>query len=141
MGDSPMPARSVVHQSFQPFRLLAAVSIAATVSISAAGDVHAQEFMTQAELLATIPGHTIQAKTNEGVPWAQAYSTGKKKGTIKGVMDGQSFDAKWFVKGNQWCENWGDGQACWNVERVDQTSLRMYDDQGNAKKNLWKIQK
>lgn len=98
----------------------------------------AQEFMTQAELLATFPGSTIQSKTNEGVPWAQAYSTGKKKGTIAVNFDGQKLKSKWYVKGDQWCEDWGDGKACWDVERVDATSLRIYEN-GKPKKNLWKL--
>ena len=98
----------------------------------------AQEFMTQAELLATIPGHTIQAKTDKGVPWAQTYSAGKKKGTIAVNFNGEMLKSKWYVKGDQWCEDWGDGKACWDVEQVDANSLRMYEN-GKPKKNLWKL--
>ena len=98
----------------------------------------AQEFMSQAELLATIPGSTIQSKTNQGVPWSQAYSAGKKKGTIAVNFNGEKSASKWFVKGNQWCEDWGSGKACWDVERVDEHSLRMYEN-GKPKKNLWKL--
>lgn len=103
-----------------------------------ASPVSAQEFMTQAELLATIPGRTIQAKTDKGVPWAQAYSAGKKKGTIAVNFNGEKSASKWFVKGDKWCEDWGSGKACWDVERVDESSLRMYEN-GKAKKHLWKL--
>ena len=117
--------------------LLAAVFAAALPAVGAA-----QDFMTQEQLLATIPGSTIHAKTNEGVPWAQAYSAykgGKKKGVISVNFNGEKSTSKWSVKGNQWCEDWGSGHACWDVEQVDAKSLRMYEN-GKPKKNLWKIQ-
>lgn len=101
--------------------------------------VLAQSFMTEEELLATIPGSMINGKTNKGVPWAQsygAYKGGKKKGAIKGIMNDTKFDSKWYVENGQWCEDWGDGQACWQVERVDEKSLRMYAD-GKPRPNLW----
>lgn len=113
---------------------LASVPIMATAS-------QGKTFMTQAELLAAIPGSTIDAKDNKGVAWAQSYSAfsgGKKDGVIKGNYGGKKYDAKWFVQDDQWCENWGDGQACWQVERVDEKSLRMYEN-GKPKKNLWKL--
>lgn len=101
----------------------------------------AQEFMTQSELLETIPGQTIQGKSKDGTLWAQAYGAGTKKGKIKGVFGGSKYDAQWYVEGDKWCENWGDGQACWSVERVDDRSLRMYDTDGTPRKNLWVLQK
>ena len=100
----------------------------------------AQTFMTDDELLATIPGSSISSKTDEGVKWAQNYSkaNGKRKGAIKGVMSGDGFKSSWYVKGGQWCEDWGSGHECWNVERVDAKSLRMY--RGNEPRpNLWKL--
>lgn len=101
--------------------------------------VLAQSFMTEEELLATIPGSMINAKTNKDVPWAQSYSAykgGKKKGVVKGIMNDTKYDAKWYVENGQWCEDWGDGHACWQVERVDENSLRMYTD-GKPRPNLW----
>ncbi len=47
--------------------------------------------------------------------------------------------SKWYVEGDKWCENWGDGHACWDVEQVDAKSLRLYEN-GKAKKNLWHIE-
>jgi hypothetical protein len=117
--------------------LLGAIAVMACIGIPTS--VAAQEFMSEEELLATIPGSTIHAKTNKGVPWAQAYGAykgGKKKGAINGILEGKKYKATWFVKDGQWCENWGDGEACWQVERVDAKSLRMYAD-GKARPNLW----
>lgn len=101
---------------------------------------YAQDFMSQAELISTIPGETIQSRSNDGTPWAQAYSKGTKRGKIKGVYGGERYDAQWYVEGDKWCENWGDGQACWSVERVDERSLRMYDSDGSPRKHLWVLQ-
>jgi hypothetical protein len=100
----------------------------------------AQTFMTEDELLATIPGSSIYSKTDEGVKWAQNYgkANGKRKGAIKGVMNGDRFNSTWYVKGGLWCEDWGSGHACYGVERVDAKSLRMY--RGNdPRPNLWKL--
>ena len=116
--------------------LLAAIWVAMAIAPAA----NAQTFMTEAELLATIPGSSISSKTDDGVKWAQNYgkANGKRKGLIKGVMDGGKFDSSWYVKRGQWCEDWGSGHECFNVERVDAKSLRMYrgDD---PRPNLWKL--
>lgn len=101
--------------------------------------VFAQTFMSEDELLATIPGSTIDGKNNKGKPWVQAYSKydGKhKKGAIAGNSDGNSFKSKWSVKKGQWCENWGSGDECWQVERVSPKELRMYAG-GKPRPNLW----
>lgn len=108
-------------------------------TIASTGAAQAQEFMTQEELLAAIPGHTIRAKSKDGTSWFQVYSTGKKKGTIEGEFGDQPIKSKWYVTGDQWCEDWGAGKACWDVERVDANSLRLYEN-GTPKKNLWKLE-
>lgn len=106
----------------------------------AASVASAQTFLSEDALLATIPGSSVSSKTDKGVPWVQNYSAakGKRKGVIKGNFDGSKYDAKWFVKDGQWCENWGDGEGCWSVEQVDAKSLRMYVD-GKPRPNLWKL--
>jgi hypothetical protein len=101
----------------------------------------ATDFMSEEELLQTIPGSVINGTSNDGTRWAQSYSAyknGKKNGIIKVNFGGKKSDSKWFVDKGQWCENWGTGQGCWMVERVDSKSLRMYEN-GKAKKNLWKL--
>ncbi len=102
--------------------------------------VHAQTFMTEEELLATIPGSSISSKTDEGVKWAQNYgkANGKGKGAIKGVFQGTKYDAKWYVENGLWCEDWGDGHECFGVEQVDAKSLRMYRGD-EPRPNLWKL--
>ena len=117
--------------------VLAVVSSASTFATTR--DVHAQEFMKKEELLVTIPGHTIRAKSNDGTAWFQVYSAGKKKGLIEGEFGGEPIKSKWYVKGDKWCEDWGSGKACWDVERVDASSLRMYEN-GKPKKNVWKLE-
>lgn len=115
-----------------------AVALGISLFCLSADAAQAQTFTTEDELLATIPGSSINSKTNKGVNWAQNYSkaNGKRKGVIKGIFDCAKYDAKWFVKGGQWCENWGDGEGCWSVEQVDAKSLRMYEN-GKPRPNLW----
>ena len=107
-------------------------------SIAPVASAHAQDFLSKAQLLALIPGHRIDSVSKDGTAWFQIYSKGKSKGTIKGDFGGEAVKAKWFVTGDTWCENWGTGKACWQVEQVDATSLRMYEN-GKPKPNLWKL--
>ena len=116
--------------------------VAATVLAFSTVEASSQDFMTQEQLLALIPGATIKAKDNKGTPWTQvygAYNGTKKKGKITGDYDGTSIKSKWYVNGNQWCEDWGSGHACWDVELVGARSVRMYEN-GVPKKNVWKLQ-
>ena len=103
----------------------------------------AQTFLSNAELLDIIPGSTIYSKTDRGTPWAQVYSEpdGKTKGSIRGIFGKRKYYAKWFVRDDQWCENWGNGQACWRVEKVDFRSLRLYNRDGSARPNLWTLKR
>jgi hypothetical protein len=101
--------------------------------------VSAQTFMSEDELLATIPGSVIDGKSKNGTVWAQAYSVakgGKKSGTINVNFGGEKSKSKWAVKDRMWCEDWGSGSACWQVERVGDKGLRMYEN-GKPKPNLW----
>lgn len=103
----------------------------------------AQTFLSNAELLELIPGSTIYSKTDFGRPWAQVYSEpdGKIKGSIRGIYGKRRAYAKWFVRDDQWCENWGSGQVCWRVEKVDFRSLRLYNRNGSARPNLWTLER
>lgn len=119
-------------------RAIPAAATIAALFLFAAPAV-AQTFMSEDELLATIPGSTIDGKTDKGKKWVQAYSAfdgKKKKGAIAGKFEGADIKSKWYVEDGQWCENWGDGQACWQVERVSAKKLRMYAD-GKPRPNLW----
>lgn len=114
---------------------------AALTALALAAPAHAQQFMTEDELLATIPGSVIDGVSNDGTRWAQAYSAdkgGKKNGTINVNFGGQKGKAKWRVQDGMWCEDWGSGKACWQVERVGKKGLRMYEN-GTPKKNVWQL--
>lgn len=118
-----------------------AFALAIAVTAAAATTASAQTFMSEEELLATIPGATIDGKGNDGTRWAQAYSqrSGKSKaGVLSGVYGKDKYKAKWRVKDGQWCEDWGKGNACWQVERLGQKQLRMYRN-GKADGNPWVI--
>ncbi len=101
---------------------------------------NAQTFLTEKELLATIPGASIYSKSAQGKPWAQNYSKAdsQRNGAIRGVFGKRKYYASWFVRDGKWCENWGNGQACWNVERVDSNSFRLYND-GKPRAHLWHL--
>ena len=110
------------------------------VCLLVANSASTQEFMTQKELLATIPGGTLSGISNsdDKTRWVQNYGKGRKKGKIAGLFGKEQYKSKWFVKGNKWCEDWGTGNGCWDVERVGEKELRGYVD-GKPLKNSWMI--
>ena len=104
---------------------------------------HAQDFMTQSELLATLPGSQISGVSNRDgkTPWVQAYSkaNGSKKGLANGIWNKKDkYQITWYVEGDQWCEKWDDGQGCWQIERVSAKKLRAHKD-GKPLKNTWNL--
>lgn len=114
-----------------------------TLAAALPTQAQAQQFMSEAELLATIPGNQVSAISNEDgkTKWVQAYSAykGRKNGVISGLWDGKdTYQAKWSVKNGQWCEEWDSGQACWQVEKVGNKGLRIYSN-GKPLKNIWKL--
>ena len=129
-----------------PIGILGHLSLAGILGVAvvffciSAPFANAQTFLTDAELLDVIPGMTVYSKTDRGVPWAQNYSASDvddaKKGAIRGIFGKRKYYAKWFVRDGKWCENWGKGQACWNVEQVNSTSLRLYSG-STPRPNLW----
>lgn len=124
-------------------RARAVVAIMVVVCASDPTQADAQQFMSEAELLATIPGSKISAISNEDgkTKWIQAYSAynGRKKGVISGLWNGKDrYQAKWFVRNGQWCEEWETGKACWQIERVSKKKLRMYLD-GKPQKHTWNL--
>ena len=119
---------------------LKSVLICAAVLAGSANMASAQEFMTQKELLATIPGATAYGIANSDgkTQWAQAYGKGRKKGKIAGNFGGDTYEAKWFVDGNQWCEDWGSGSGCFQFVRISDKELQPYKN-GQLQKHTWKI--
>ncbi|WP_435230830.1 hypothetical protein ACMAZE_02685 [Pseudopelagicola sp. nBUS_20] len=103
----------------------------------------AQQFMSQKDLLATLPGSQVSgiANSDNKTPWVQAYSKyngRKKRGSISGLWNKEEYQSSWYVKKDHWCEKWDGGQRCWQVERVGDKKLRVYLA-GQALKNLWII--
>ena len=121
-------------------KLLPAIATAALLTSTQVSP--AQTFMSEKELLATIPGQTLDGLSNQDgkTKWAQTYSAanGRKKGIIAGNFGGEKYDAKWYVKKGQWCEDWGSGNDCWSMERVGAKNIRIYKD-GKPKKNFWTV--
>lgn len=118
----------------------AAYATAVAFSLLFTTSSQAQEFMTQRELLATLPGKTATGIDNKDgkTRWTQNYGKGRKKGKIAGLFGKEHYEAKWWVEGNKWCEDWGTGNGCWKFERAGDNKLRVYWD-GKAMKNLWTI--
>jgi len=104
---------------------------------------HAQDFMTQSELLATLPGSQISGVSNRDgkTPWVQAFSkdNGSKKGLVSGIWNKKDkYQNEWYVKGDQWCEKGDDFEGCWQIERVSAKKLRVYKN-GKPLKNTWNL--
>lgn len=125
---------------FVQLKETALISALAAFTILTTNSVHAQEFMTQKELLATLPGNTAYGIANgDGkTRWVQNYGKGRKKGKIAGLYGEEQYKAKWSVDGNLWCEDWGTGSGCWKFERVGTNQLRVYEN-GKPLKNLWTV--
>ena len=72
--------------------------------------------------------------------WQQTYSddTGTRKGTISGIWKGDDYKAKWYVKGDNWCERGNDWKKCWQIVWQGPKKLKMYM-KGKPEKNLWTI--
>lgn len=131
---------SIFTTSFLGRRIRPAVAVTA-FALTLAAPASAQDFMTEDQLLATIPGSVIDGVSNNGTRWAQSYSAykgGRKNGAINVNFGGQKSKSKWSVKNGMWCEDWGSGSACWQVERVGDKGLKMYEN-GKPKKNVWQL--
>jgi|GEM_PF-6921814 len=110
-----------------------------TILVFLGTQTSAATFLTNEELLTTIPGKTLSGKTDDGKKWTQTYSKGKRnKGRYNGIYEGEKYTGKWFVKNGQWCENWGEGNECRYMEQIKNNKLRGYKD-GKPRKYLWTI--
>ena len=119
------------------------VILCTVLTLGTAQVTQAQDFMTQAELLATIPGSQISGISNRDgkTPWVQAYSkaNSKNRGLLNGIWNKKDkYQSEWYVKGDQWCEKWDSGEGCWSAERIRKKNLRMYKD-GEPLKNTWNL--
>lgn len=116
---------------------------AAVVAVIGVGalPVKAEETMSAAELLATIPGATLTGISNEDLEtrWVQVYGTGTQNGSSEGTFGADDkYVSQWSVRRDLWCEDWGHRAGCWKIERVDEDTLQPY--YGTEKlPNVWKI--
>lgn len=106
--------------------------------------VNAQTFMTEEEMLNTIPGAKLGGiSSSDGeTPWEQTYAK-PKKGNSKGKGTGiwnntDTYKFSWKIKKGKWCENWNGGSACWNAELIDESTIQMYK-KGKKMSQVWKI--
>ncbi len=104
----------------------------------------AENFMSEEEMLDTFSSATISGLFlyDEKTRWTQVYDefeAGQTEGIIKGEIAGKPYDSKWFIKNGKWCENWGTGNGCYDLVRVDEKNIRAYE-KGTPLKMLWEIQ-
>lgn len=122
-----------------------AVAAAGLTTLGACSDMTgtadaSRNFLSEAELLATLPGNTVNGMSRDETPWSQTYSRddGTGSGTVTGTFGEDDIAATWSVDGSQWCEDWDGGNACFTFERVGDKTLRAYQD-GEPRANLWTI--
>jgi hypothetical protein len=98
-------------------------------------------FMSQQELLATIPGATLHGTSSQDnkTKWVQAYSKGGYSGKISGLWGEEPYTSTWYVKDNMWCEKSDMFDACFTAMRVGENSLQMYNDGTEKLRNVWYI--
>lgn len=124
-------------------RILAGATL--VLSFGAVGDASAAEFLTEKELLSTIPGATLTGISNDDLEttWVQTYEYGDRKGTSSGFFGGRPYISDWRVGRGLWCETWvsnsgGGDTGCWRIEMIDQNTLQPWH--GTRKlPNVWKI--
>ena len=104
----------------------------------------AETFMSEKEMLDTFSGITLSGKSKYAdMRWTQVYEEfkqGKTVGVIKGDFGGKPYEAQWFIRKGKWCENWGTGNGCYDLVRVDEHTIRAYE-KGAPLVNLWEIKK
>ena len=103
----------------------------------------AQNFMSEQEMLDVFSGATISGifLYDEKTRWTQEYEEikqGQTEGIIKGDTGGNPYESKWFIRKGKWCENWGTGNGCYDLVRVDEKTIRAYEN-GAPLKMVWDI--
>lgn len=119
--------------------LTLAVTFAIAISLAPHG-AGAQSFMSEEEMLATLPGAQVSGKSRDGTPWAQAYgkrSGNKTNGIFNGVFGTEKYKGKWAVRNGEWCEDTGDWQGCFRFVRTGDKTLAAYRD--GKQQNDWQI--
>lgn len=122
-----MGATSGKHSSGRPQAWL----IAGIIALGAITGAGGQTFLTEEEMLATLPGAQIAANDLDGNPWSQTYGAARGKtagGDFSGVWKDKKYKGKWQVKDGQWCEATKGWQGCFQFARKDAHTLLVFRD-------------
>ena len=103
----------------------------------------AQKFMNEEEMLDAFSSATISGifLYDEKTRWTQIYGEikqGQTEGLIKGDAGGIPYESRWFLRKGKWCEDWGTGNGCYDLVRVDENTIRAYQN-GAPFKMAWEI--
>ena len=103
----------------------------------------AQTFMSEEEMLDTFSAATLSGLFlyDEKTRWTQVYEEiqeGETNGIIKGDVAGKPYESRWFIRNGKWCENWGTGNGCYDLVRVNEKTIRAYE-KGAPHKMVWEI--
>lgn len=112
-----------------------------TPASSADGTEAVSQFLTQDQLLATIPGSTIHGTSSSDgkTQWVQKYSKGGTSGAISGLWGGDSYTSTWYVKDDMWCEKSDTFDGCWSIQKTGSKELQAYKNGTEKLKNPWLI--
>ena len=102
-----------------------------------------EQFMSEEEMVDTFSGATISGifLYDEKTRWTQIYkeiNEGETDGEIIGDAGGKPYESKWFIRKGKWCENWGTGNGCYDLVRIDEKTIRAYE-KGAPLKMVWEI--
>ncbi|WP_127903516.1 hypothetical protein [Solirhodobacter olei] len=98
----------------------------------------AASYLSQAQLLSMLPGHTVSGLAEDGTKFVTNYGPGGRMGKAAGTYHNHPFEEAWYVQGNLWCENGGWGHVCYKVQQVDASTLQLYYN-GKALKHTWSL--
>ncbi|MBX2867613.1 MAG: hypothetical protein KTR18_03005 [Acidiferrobacterales bacterium] len=105
--------------------------------------------LTSYELLSLMSEATLSGNSTStnGATFSQTYpkipkrsNKGKTEGTWNPPGDSpSSYKISWKIRGDQWCEKWDSGSACWHIVPISGNDYQFYKD-GVALSEVWQIQ-
>lgn len=114
---------------------------AETPDVTSGGTDTSAQFLTQSQLLATIPGNVLHGTSSSDgkTQWVQKYSKGGTSGAISGLWGGESYTSTWYVKDDMWCEKSDTVDGCWSIQKTGSKQLQAYKNGTEKLKNPWLI--
>ncbi len=104
--------------------------------------------LTANQLVSLMSGATMSGNSTQtaGATFSQSYDAipeRKTKGKASGIWNPpggaqSSYSVSWRLKGDQWCEKWDGGGACWHVVPLSGANYQFYRD-GAPISETWKI--